>query len=286
MTDLFDPLERSLRSGPPDEAGYRPRRIGALDVASGIEPTMAVVAERVRAGSSLRPARVRQPLGLVAAVFVVAVAVIAIGIVRLGQWPGFGGEVSPVPTSRPSPSPSSSPPTIASPSPPVIVVPVLSQTFVSDRNGFSVQYPAGWAVTRATGPWPANAYLPYGHPALDTISREGEARLMVASQALGTGQSDTDWLATFFRPYTGNASCGGDYTTWPRLDIDGASGYLDMADCPVPADSTISARDVGFDVLVLVGGRAYEIGLDGNVNLDYFKALLATVRLDPANATN
>ena len=64
------------------------------------------------------------------------------------------------------------------------------------------------------------------------------------------------------------------------------SGYLDMSDCPVPVDSKIAQRDVGFDALVFAGGRAYEIGLDGNVNLAYFEALLQTMRLDPVRATN
>ncbi len=284
MTNLIDPLDQSLRDGPPDEAGYRPRRVHAPDPMLGGERTMAVRTQRVRAGSSARWERAQPRWAYVAAALVVAIGFASIGIVQLGHWPGIGGKGSPASTV--SPSPGSSTNGGASPLPPVIVVPVLSQTLVSARNGFSVQYPDGWTVTRASGGWPANAFLPYGHPALDTIVREGEARLMVASQPLSDGQTETQWLAAFLRPYTGNPSCGGDYTTWPRLDIDGMSGYLDMVDCPVPVDSKIAQRDVGFDALVFAGGRAYQIGFDGNVDLAYFKALLQTMRLDPARATN
>ena len=51
-------------------------------------------------------------------------------------------------------------------------------------------------------------------------------------------------------------------------------------------DSRISDRDIGFDALVFAGGRVYQIGFDGDVDLAYFKAILATVRLDPAQATD
>jgi hypothetical protein len=138
----------------------------------------------------------------------------------------------------------------------------------------------------ATAIWPADTYLPYGSPALDTLERPGVARLIVATQPLGPGQSEDAWLAAFFRPFEGPQACGGDRSTWPRLEIGGVSGYLDAADCPVPADTRISDRDDSFDALVFVGGRVYQFGLDGDVDLAYFEALLATVRLDPSQAVD
>ncbi|MES2209585.1 MAG: hypothetical protein V4515_05295 [Chloroflexota bacterium] len=283
MTGPLGDLERSLRDGPPDESGYLPR---LLEVSSGPGKegsTRIVRVQRVNAPRFVRRAQVAAPWQFLAAVLVVAVGVAALGSIRTRLQPGVVGPGSSTPTAV-APSPSS-PPDSGSAAP-GIVIPPLTETYVSARNGFSVRYPAGWTVTPATASWPANAFLPYGHPALDTIARPGEARLMVASQALGNGQTEEQWLAAFFRPYTGGEPCGGDRSTWPRLEIDGALGYLDAADCLVPIDSRISIRDVGFDALVFSGGRVYQFGFDGDVDLAYFKALLATVRLDPSQAIN
>lgn len=281
MTGPLGALERSLRDGPPDEAGYRPRLPEVPPGLANDGLTRTASLERVIGRPSIRRAQVAQPWQYLAAVLVVAVGVAALGIVGKGSQIGVSGPstTAPVPAS-PSPSPGASSGPATSP----IIVPPLTQTFVSPRNGFSVQHPAGWTVTPATTGWPANEFLPYGNPALDTLERDGEARLIVASQPLGSGQTEEAWLAAFFRPYEGGAPCGGDRSTWPRLEIGGEIGYLDAADCPVPADSLISERDVSFDALVFSGGRVYQFGLDGDVDLAYFKALLATVRLDPSKA--
>ena len=281
MTDPLGELERSLRDGPPDEAGFRPRMVAMPPGSRTPELNETVPVQRITVGTSLRRTGSTPAWEYLAAVLIVAVSIAAVGIVRTRPQTGVAGPGSPSPSAgSPGPSlPSSS----GTPSQ-RIVIPPLTQTFVSVRNGFSLRYPDGWTVTTATAAWPANAFLPYGHPALDRLARSGEARLMIASQALGVGQTEDEWLAAFFRPYTGGSPCGGDRATWPRMEVDGVSGYLDLADCPVPVDSRISDRDIGFDALVFAGGRVYQIGFDGDVDLAYFKAILATVRLDPAKA--
>ena len=283
MSRPLEELERSLRAGPPDEVGYRPLQGHVPAALLDDHPTQTVLRPRVIGGTSVRRTRATPAWHYLAAVLVVAVSFGALGIIGTRDQPGVVGSGSSSPSAA-SPSPSAQ--TSLGSATPSILVPPLTQTFVSPRNGFSVDYPDGWTVTSATASWPANGFLPYGHPALDTLVGLGQARLMVASQALGAGQTEEAWLGSFFRPYTGGEPCGGDRSTWPRLEVDGVSGYLDMADCPVPVDSRISDRDIGFDVLVFSGGRAYAIGFDGDVDLGYFKALLATVRLDPAAAIN
>lgn len=281
MTGPLGELERSLRDGPPDEVGYRPRLVAMPPGSRTPEVNQIVPLQRITGGTLVPRTRSAPVWQYLAAVLVVAVSIAALGIVRTRLQFGVEGPGSPSPSAgSPSPSLQSS---SGSPSPPILI-PLLTQSFVSARNGFSLRYPNGWTVTTATAAWPANAFLPYGHPALDTLARPGEARLMVASQALANGQTEEQWLAAFFRPYTGGEPCGGTSATWPRLVIDGVSGYLDLADCPVPVDSRISDPDVGFDALVFAGGRVYQIGFDGDVDLAYFKAILATVRLDPAKA--
>ena len=39
-----------------------------------------------------------------------------------------------------------------------------------------------------------------------------------------------------------------------------------------------------FNAFVFAGDRVYQITLDGEVDLAYFEALLATMKLDPASA--
>ena len=283
MTGPLGPLERSLRAGPPDEAGYRPR---LLDAAAGVAdeglPGTAQP-ERLRAIRLRGRAEAAPTWHYLAAVLAIAVSVAAVGLIGLRNQAGLNGPASASPGGgSPSPSVRGS----AGPSASAVPLPALTQTFVSPRNGFSVHYPAGWTVTPATAGWPANTYLPYGNPALDTLARSGVARLTLASQPLGPGETEEAWIAAFFRPFDGPKPCGGDHTSWPRLDISGVSGYLDAVACPVPADSKISVRDVSYDALVFSGGRVYQIGLDGDVDLAYFEALLATVQLDPSKAQN
>ena len=257
-------LERSLREGPADEGGYRAE---ALDFSTDAR------VERLRAGpTSVRLGR-RSPgtfpesasLDFVAVLLVVVFA----GFMLLqGTIPGgLGGP--PQPTEPASASP--------------IRVPLLTETFVSTRNGFSVRYPEGWSTRAATTSWRPNTMVPMGSPAFDELKLQGVARLVVASQRLQAGQSEASWLASFSQDFY-LRRCSGDRAAWPRVTVDGRSGYLDLNACPLPADENFSTPDVGFDVIVFAADRVYRIGLDGAVDLGYFEAILATVRLDPASA--
>jgi hypothetical protein len=259
MTSPFENLERSLRDGPPDESGYRPAPIGApASLAtrdSGTWPVGRVTrlpSERlIRTGSAWRQA---------VAIFVI-LGLAAGGISYASSRVGIG------PTTRPTPG-----------------IGPLTQTFTSTQHGYSVRYPAGWTVTPATAGWPPNVFLPAGNPGLDQLARPGSARLVVASQPLGSGQTVDDWLAAYFHPYQGGQPCSADRSTWPRIPVSGASGYLDADACAWPAEGRVSEPDVWFDALVFAGGRVYQIGLDGNVDRATFEAILATVTLDPAAA--
>ena len=68
------------------------------------------------------------------------------------------------------------------------------------------------------------------------------------------------------------------------MTIDGHSGYLVNAGCPMPADETFSMPDIQYQAIVIADGRVYDIELDGNVDRSYFDALVATIRLDPSSA--
>ena len=275
MTRAFHALERSLRDGPPDESGYIP---GPIEVGrcARLDPALsAVTLERVRPVDSGRPPRSRSLSSSFSFIVSIAVAMALVvgGLAVFDRLGGIGaGDLR-------TPSPSSSAATD-----PAIVVPPLTETFVSPRNGFSVRFPAGWSIKPATKSWPADIFLPLGNPAFDELQRAGEARLVVASQRLGAGQTDADWLAAFAHIYQGSAPCGTAPSASPRVTIDGHSGYLVTVGCPLPADSTFSTPDIRFRAIVIADGRVYDIELDGNVDRAYFDALVATIRLDPASA--
>lgn len=275
MTRAFHALERSLRDGPPDESGYIP---GLIEVGRGAPPDPALAAvtlERVRPVDIGHPPRSRSLSSSFSFIVSIAVAM-ALVVGGLAVFDRIGGMGA---GDQHTPSPSSSAATG-----PAIVVPLLTETFVSPRNGFSVRYPAGWSTKPATKTWPADIFLPLGNPAFDELQRAGEARLVVASQLLGAGQTDADWLAAFAHIYQGSAPCGTAPSASPRLTIDGHSGYLVNVGCPLPADSTFSTPDIRFRAIVIADGRVYDIQLDGNVDRSYFDALVATIRLDPASA--
>jgi hypothetical protein len=268
LVEPVSALERSLRDGPPDESGYRAE---AIDFSAAPGSAQVDRRDRRRSGQPNGLYRTRRPLFSFADSLVVLLVVVVGSILVLQRANQVGFGPSPQPTSLESPG--------ASPIP----VPALTETFVSTRNGFSVRYPAGWVTRAATTSWRPLTYVPIGNSALDELKQAGEARLVVASQRLAAGQTASQWLASFALPFD-LGTCTGDPAGWPQLTVDGASGYLDIAACPLPADSEFPAPDLLFEVLVFSGGRVYEIGLDGAVDRGYFEAILKTIRLDPASA--
>jgi len=264
-------LERSLRQGPTDEAGYRAAAIDFGTDVDGRSPGWVRVG-RPSAGSVPRRRSMR-PVFSYADSIVVLLLLVIVGFAVVQRVSQVGSGQSPRPLATQSPGPAASP----------IPVPALTETFISTRNGFSVSYPAGWSVKAATTSWRPQTYVPIGNSALDELKREGEARLVVASQRLEPGETEASWIAAFNQPYDLGA-CSRDRAAWPRLPVDGKSAYLDIDACPLPADAGFSTPDVRFDVIVFAGGRVYEIAFDGVVDRAYFEALLATIHLDPAAA--
>ena len=297
MTEPFARLERSLRDGPPDESGYRVSRreleieIGARQ-GTGIHEVQRVI--------PLPRTRLVQPVARqlpVAALFLVVIAVGAFALATRGNLANVSGPFAsgtPVPnrtasaseTSTPTPDPEASIST--QPGVSAVSIPALTETFVSTRNGFSIRYPADWTATPATQSWPADTFTQLGNHQLDELMLDGTARIAIASQALGVGQTPEEWVASWFPPFKGSADCPNASTlaASPRIPIDGQSGYLDIAGCPMDADITISSPDNKFEAFVFSADRVYQITFDGNVDLAYFEALLATIQLDPASAVD
>jgi hypothetical protein len=271
VTRQFHALERSLRDGPPDENGYvaTPLELGGAMPGS---PSASVAAPRGR-----RQALV--PTSWLVAMIAVAIAFGGVAILRR---PGDAGVTLPPPSPSPSPRPSGS----GGPSPTAVSVPSLTETFVSPRNGFSVRYPLSWVVTAATTAWKPDTFLLDGNHALDQLGRAGDGRLLVASRRLGAGETEQSFVANFVCEYGGTVGCTTNLAAAPRLPIDGQSAYLDLNGVAAPADSKFSIPDIQFRAIVFAGDRIYDFKFHGNVDLAYFRAILATVRLDPAGAVD
>jgi hypothetical protein len=191
-------------------------------------------------------------IGLAAAALVVAVVTLL-----LFRAPQIG----PLPT--PSPSP----------------FPALTGRFTSPLGGYSISYPDGASVDAATeviapGLHSWNPDQPWVDNILD---RSGFGQWTIVSAPIPDGTTAAQWLAdeldTSLLSGTGFPACGPTMVT-EAIVIGGVDGTIDVH-CPT----------ISIDAIVSTGGRAYVFGLaTDNPNMTWFRAVLATVQLDPAAA--
>jgi len=212
----------------------------------------------------------------IAAAAVIAVGAVVLAIVgpfRLsGTGPGAVATPSPSPSAPPSalPSPSQSP--ISSPSPSQLAP--LTGSFTSAVFGVSTSYPAGWKLRPAAELWTTG--LPWnceGRCPFDQIyEKEVDTPMFhLASQPLG-GKTAADWAAGVLADPGWDAKCP--IVTEP-VTIDGTSGTL----------ATICGEGL-FVAVTSSAGRGYVILLYRVDDINQFKAILATVRLRPADAAS
>jgi hypothetical protein len=205
-----------------------------------------------------------------------AIVILVGGVLLLRPAPGPGPATSPSPspTSSATPGPSSS-----SISSGAEVPPVLTATFTSPRHGYTVQYPGDWTATAATAGWDAGVVNQWGSPALDEL-RGSTARFVGASQLLPIDVMSDQWLATY-----GVGACVGPPASWPSVPIGTATGLIDADGCIAPGAPYGKGGRL-FDAVVVVGGRAYNFAMDGELSRADFVAFLATVTFEPASAVD
>ena len=214
----------------------------------------------------------------IAAAAVVAVGAVVLAVVGPFRLSGTGPGALATPSPSPSASPSTGPSTIASASP--IASPSPSQlapltgSFTSAVFGVSSSYPAGWKTQPATGLWTTG--LPWNCEQrcnFDQISEKDVDTPMfhLASQPLG-GKTAADWAAGVLADPGWDAKCP--IVTEP-VTIDGTSGTL----------ATICGEGL-FVAVTSSAGRGYVILLYRVDDINQFKAILATVRLRPADAAS
>jgi hypothetical protein len=206
----------------------------------------------------------------IAAAAVIAVLIIGAGVAFLGRT--SSGGVGGGPAATPTPSPTAAATESAAPTPRP-TVPPLTQTFTSNLHGYSIKYPASWTATPATAAWPPGPGLNWGNAGLDEL-RGASARLTGTSQPLVVGQTAAAWMRAY----------GGDPSAWQPIAIGDQTGYIDYDGAL--AQGGIVPGGLLYDAVVVVDARGYNFTLDGNVDHDYFVAMLATVVFDPAAAVD
>jgi len=208
------------------------------------------------------------PIGLGAAA---VIAVLFLGSQYIGSpTSNVGGPASQPPASEaPSEAPASSALLPISPPP-------LSQTFTSQRHGFSVSYPEGWTAEAATEPWTESTYsllfdprTPYIDYLFDPILTD-HLFLNVASQPIGEATPE-EWMATQIE----------DCTATGPIEISSATGLIGGEGCDV--------------AVATIGGRGYHIQLYASdddpaavapYDRAWFEEVLATVQLHPEDAVD
>jgi hypothetical protein len=178
--------------------------------------------------------------------------------------------MSPTPDRSPSPQPPSFEP---SPSPDPI--PPLTQEFRSPTMGYSVRYPKGWIVFNASEPWRAGQDERWDDPNGDRIE-SADAGFRGGSQPLAAGQSAKAWVDAYMA--TQVTWCG----VREEIPLGGTQGTIGLNGCN--GLGRLGGRV--FDVVVVVGRRAYNFTMEGKVDHAFLLAMLATVEFDPASAVD
>jgi hypothetical protein len=197
---------------------------------------------------------------------------VAVGLVVLRpgtDGSGVGGLGSPMPSASAS-------------------IPAMTQSFTSERYGYSVSYPADWRVDPATTFWSPPDWKANGSDMseLDLIAPVGDAALFRAASALAPDAASVDdWIAEFIT-FSPIAECNPPRETLEPVVIGGQAGRL-RGFCGNPPATEIEAT-------VVVGNRVYVFTLfrgggegSGAIEADeraLFDAFAATVTLSPENA--
>jgi hypothetical protein len=205
----------------------------------------------------------------IAAVVVIAVGALGLSVLRPAGSSGVGGQ----PSASPSPSPSPTFGATIIPEP----APALTETYTSERHGFSISYPTGWVTRPATDPWTAgfpDFASTGGDIILDPVLQD-HLWIMVASQPLA-GKGGEQWVD---EQLTGLSSAGVCEPPNEAVTVDGAQG----GKC-ASSVAAIAKGDRGYLITLYISGDdpAAVAGYDEA----YFDDILATLQLQPEDAVD
>ena len=203
-----------------------------------------------------------------AAVAVIAIGAVGFALLRPDTSPSVGGQ--------PLASPSLLPPAGGTPSASPIPPPDLTETFTSERNGFSISYPTGWIARPATEPWLTgvpNFESTDGDVLYDPTQDTGHLWLMVASQPLNETGGE-QWVDDLLTRLSSDGICE---PPNERVTIDGAQG----GKC-ASSVAAVVAGGRGYLILLYVSGDDPAVGLV--YDQQYFQEILETIQLIPEDS--
>jgi hypothetical protein len=206
----------------------------------------------------------------IAAVVVVAIGAVGLSMLGPRSSSGVGGQPSASPSASPTPTFGAT----VSPAPP----PPLTGTFTSDRHGFSIAYPEGWATQAATAP--ATSEFPgFGSPEGDYMydpDLQDHLFIVVVSMPLA-GREGADWGDETLNRMATFGDC--DLPLDP-VSLDGNPGLL----CATTSTAVAWAGDRGY--VVVLYGSGDDPSAVARYDRAYFTDILASVRLQPEDAVD
>ena len=209
----------------------------------------------------------------IAAVVVIAVGALGLSVLRPPSSSNVGGQPSASPSPSTSPSPTFGATIIPEPAP------ALTETFTSERHGFSVSYPAGWDTAKATEPWPGaglpNFREPTGDFMFDPVLTD-HLFLSVASKPLA-GQGGAAWADEFLNAMAANGDCG-----LPLESI--TTGFGPARQCAGGGIVATWAADRGYVIWMYTSGD--DPSAVAAYDQAYFNDILATLQLKPEDAVD
>jgi hypothetical protein len=205
----------------------------------------------------------------IAALVVIAVGAVGLSVLRPPSPSGVGGQPSASPSLSPSPTFGAT--IIPEPAP------ALTETFTSDRHGFSISYPSGWDTQAASAP-ATSAFPIFGTPEgdfmFDPVLLE-HLFIVVTSRPLA-GQDGAAWANEVLNELAAANDCS---LPLESITIDGGPGVR----CGPGAAATWRG-DRGYVILLHTSGddppavAAYDE--------EFFADVLATMKLRPENAVD
>ena len=212
------------------------------------------------------PARRATPMSIYLRAAIAAVLVVGIGLVAINVLPrgSDGSGVGSEPTATPSASP---PPSAAPPA----AVPELTETFISESNGFSVRYPEDATINQATELWVPDGNVP-DNATYDFVHSDTFGSFGGSSTAMPDAVSIDEWVDQELDHDT-PGGCAVPRSDMPQMTIDGQPGRV-WEGCPGEVAAT-----------VVVDGRLYFFILFGDTaSRAVFDAYAATIDLRPEEA--
>jgi len=136
-------------------------------------------------------------------------------------------------------------------------------------DGLLSEVPGRVKVTVASQSWPLGKTSYWDTPDGDRMESDS-AGFRGTSQALAAGQSEAEWISQYI---ASSMPCG----NREQVPVGAFVGTIDLNDCP--GMGRLGGRV--FDIAVVAGGRGYNFTMEGQVDRNFFLAMLATVTFTP-----